>query len=706
MSFEKVRRSVRLNRWQWALIIALLSGLVHVWTAWQLPLDADEPVYMNAGADYARLIRAGDWNGVIQYQGNSEHPALVKLLYSLPFVMDPVHAPAFEINRAQSAVFGTLAVFILALVDPVAGVFLAFHSMFLKYTSEVYLEALPFLAALAAVLAFQRGQSGGKKRWYILSAIALGTAGAGKFTYLFVAWVILSMAFLERKPGWKGMLAYIAGSVAAFILLNPSLWGDPVGRLTGAFSFHVNYAQGSEVLRLSYPWYQPVAWMFMSVPWHPQVFFFPTLDVAAAGLAIAGLGLAWKQKPYLVIWLVGGLGLLLIWPTKWPQYSLLITPATCLTAGLAVRWGWRKIRESDSYYNWIREVLPDPHPAFYILLGLFLSALLVGKVGYELQMAQARRGWAQFSSAQSPLPSDAIFALSTARDGRMAIGTGNGVMFWTPGEDSPWGTNVQRLGPDNSPLPDSSVYAILEAQDGSWWFGTDNGLARLQGKEWSVYRAADIGLDSARIRALAQDGKGRIWVGTLSGAAQWDGSEWRAIQSADSGLAGVSVFDLTDRKTAQGEEVWFATLNGLSRLDLTNDTWQTVPLGEYTLGWRGVTGLMVDHLGRLWAATHGAGIVRLDGQTWTTIQATEGGLPQNVVNRLVEAPDGSIWVGMGYSSVPGGILAHLNRETWKTYTPSNSGFGGAEPSALTTRPDGELWIGTAASGLQIYSPQP
>ena len=42
---------------------------------------------------------------------------------------------------------------ILALVDPLAGGLLAVHTLFIKYTSQAYLEALPLFAGLAAVLA-------------------------------------------------------------------------------------------------------------------------------------------------------------------------------------------------------------------------------------------------------------------------------------------------------------------------------------------------------------------------------------------------------------------------------------------------------------------------------------------------------------------------------------------------------------------------
>ena len=61
--------------------IVLLALLLRLWAAWQLPVDADEPVYLQAAYDYAQFIRAGEAASIINYSQNFEHPPLVKLLY-------------------------------------------------------------------------------------------------------------------------------------------------------------------------------------------------------------------------------------------------------------------------------------------------------------------------------------------------------------------------------------------------------------------------------------------------------------------------------------------------------------------------------------------------------------------------------------------------------------------------------------------------
>ncbi|MFN2226915.1 MAG: transcriptional regulator, partial [Anaerolineae bacterium] len=149
----------RKRRWSFLAAIVLLALLLRAWAVMRLPLDFDEPTYLEAASDYAAALRAGDWRAIVDYEGNREHPALVKLLYGLVVLAlgeEGGTLVAGLVCRALSAILGTLAVLVLALFDPLAGGLLAVHTLAVKYTSQVYLEALPHLASLAAVLALSR----------------------------------------------------------------------------------------------------------------------------------------------------------------------------------------------------------------------------------------------------------------------------------------------------------------------------------------------------------------------------------------------------------------------------------------------------------------------------------------------------------------------------------------------------------------------
>ena len=88
---------------------------------------------------------------------------------------------------------------LLAIVNPLAGLFLAVHTFTIKYTSQVMLEALPAFTSLVTVFCYVRYKRKkaivtSSKRldgWLISSAVFLGFTAASKYLYCVVAIAIL-----------------------------------------------------------------------------------------------------------------------------------------------------------------------------------------------------------------------------------------------------------------------------------------------------------------------------------------------------------------------------------------------------------------------------------------------------------------------------------------------------------------------------------
>lgn len=345
--------------------VVALAMVLRLRAAERLPVDYDEDDYLRAGQQFAAAIRAGDWAALTQLNYRPEHPPLAKLAYGVPLSFLPpaeevpdqstaappassLPQPQLEAARLTSAVLGGLEVLVLALVNPLAGFFLAVHTFTIKYTSQVMLEALPALTSAVAVLAYAR--SGGHRRgWLALSAVALGLTAASKYLYA-VAGVAVALHWLwtsyprgrplraSRLLRWLGpVLAWGLLSLLVFSLADPYLWPDPVGRLGASVLFHGDYTQSATVQRAGFPLWQPLVWLFQSVPWHPGVFVL-SLDLLITVLALFGLGRLRRKHPVVLVWLVVALGFLLLWPTKWPQYILVLTVPLSLAAaeGLGV----------------------------------------------------------------------------------------------------------------------------------------------------------------------------------------------------------------------------------------------------------------------------------------------------------------------------------------------------------------------------------
>ena len=389
-SMKRLQRALHVTLVLAILVIALGLRLRAVGL---LPIDYDEDDYLGAAQRYAQFMAAADVQGIVDYAYNYEHPPLSKLMYGLAILplpaapLLPEHSsalppaerlpqPHLRVARTVSAVLGALEVLALVLLNPLAGLFLAIHTWQIKYTSQIMLEPLPSLMSVLAVLCYFKAGSvpaGGNRRslgWLILSGIALGLTAASKYTYC-VAGLAIAVDFglqiyrprvadsqqvIPRKFAVRNLLLWGLISVVVFFAADPRMWSDPLGRLKESLLYHGDYARSAHVREVNFPFWQPMIWLLESVPWHPGVFIM-ALDPLIAILAALGLGQLWRKYRVFAFWLAIGLGFLLIWPTKWPQYILTITVPICLAAAEGFQG-----RVWEPLTRWLgRHRLQEPH---------------------------------------------------------------------------------------------------------------------------------------------------------------------------------------------------------------------------------------------------------------------------------------------------------------------------------------------------------
>ncbi|HYF61697.1 MAG TPA: MerC domain-containing protein [Herpetosiphonaceae bacterium] len=358
------------------LLRALAVALVFAVALWLrlravalLPTDFDEDDYLRAGQLYAKHLAADDWAAVIDERENYEHPPMTKLAYGAILLREgpesyarpvialkdnnggsPIIARKARGLRVFSAVVGALTAALVAVINPLAGLLVAFNTWHIKYTSQAMLEALPcLLAALTALLLWRSRRAGDTAFW--LSAAALGLTAAGKYLYAVVglaglAWLIWRERAEIRRPGlWARLLGWGGLALLIFYACDPALWPDPLGRLRESLLFSERYASSQHVRNAGYGWWQPLRWLFGSVPWHPGVFPL-LLDGLFAAIGLLGLWRAWREQRLLALWFAAMMLFLFAWPTKWPQYILTVTvPISLIAAGqLGGWWRWAEAR--------------------------------------------------------------------------------------------------------------------------------------------------------------------------------------------------------------------------------------------------------------------------------------------------------------------------------------------------------------------------
>ena len=363
-----------------AVAVLLVAFGTRMLAVGELGVDFDEDDYLRAGQLYATGIQAGDPGVFLRENYRPEHPPLSKIvtglvLTPLPQAIEIPDAPTtagpnkdlpephLTAARTADAVFGALTAFLLALVSPLAGLWLALHTWSIKYSSQVMLEAVPAFFALFAVVlstrAWRPGVAGRRKAaWLAAAAIAFGLACAGKYLYGVVGLAIVvdwALRVRSTEEGWNArlrglapILGFLVLGALAFLAADPYLWPDPVGRLISSVTYHGGYVGTDAVQETGWPMWQPLVWLMGSVPagWQKASTFVVAIDVLITALAVTGLRRLWGEQRVYALWLLLAFVFLLAWPSKWPQYILVLSAPLCLAAGLGtenlLRPAWRR----------------------------------------------------------------------------------------------------------------------------------------------------------------------------------------------------------------------------------------------------------------------------------------------------------------------------------------------------------------------------
>lgn len=367
-----------------SIIISLVALFLRVNLAINGPFEYDEPVYIAAAVQYNQAIRQGDWNVILNPTKNPEHPPLYKIIYAVGLMPAKPIASTNDIDigsnlksvpyynkilllRLISALFGTAAVFLLCLFHPLAGLFLAVNTFAIKFTSTVYLEALPAAAVIACMLAAEKALAvyldhpPSRKKWagwVVLSAFLLGLSAASKYCYGLVGVAVIAYVITclwkQKRSALLGLAMWGVLSLLFFFLLNPEIWNATIERLAGSINFYLNYSNSQHVIEVGYPFWQPLHWLMFPIQKQTiePIAYFVTednflveADLVIFGLAVLGMPRLFSQRRSMFLWLALGLLFLLIWNTKWPQYILLILAPFCLSAAYGTDWLWSKLRK-------------------------------------------------------------------------------------------------------------------------------------------------------------------------------------------------------------------------------------------------------------------------------------------------------------------------------------------------------------------------
>jgi hypothetical protein len=157
---------------------------------------------------------------------------------------------------------------------------------------------------------------------------------------------------------------------------------------------------------------------------------------------------------------------------------------------------------------------------------------------------------------EPPLPSAPPRCLHEARDGTLWMVLGDVAVF------SAAHGKTQRHGPGNG-LNTRRVRTLAEDATGAIWAGDwQGGLWRFDGQEWREMRAPSSSAEA--VRAMVFDGKGALWVGTAgAGLLRWQTGQVARV-SAEHGLPSEDI----EQMQLHEDRFWLGTDKGLFRVNL------------------------------------------------------------------------------------------------------------------------------------------
>jgi len=271
-----------------------------------------------------------------------------------------------------------------------------------------------------------------------------------------------------------------------------------------------------------------------------------------------------------------------------------------------------------------------------------------------------------------------VGALALDPGGRLLVGGDHGLQVSTAAIDS-LELDTFEFRSRHPQLQDIAVSRLLVGGGGSLWIGSfGSGLFRLQGEQLDQLDSRD-GLPNNRILALFEDREGSLWIGTNGGLVRLGDAPFSSLTRRQ-GLADDfvrSVLELDDGSLLVGSS------EGLDRI-VAGEVQPSPNLAE--LRGRPVLSLARSSDGFV-AGTYTDGVVRVRGDGRVERIDQQSGLPSNEVRSLLEAPDGSLWIGTTEG------LVHWRADGFSLFRTAQ-GLPSNYVISLHLDAVGMLWVGT------------
>ena len=294
----------------------------------------------------------------------------------------------------------------------------------------------------------------------------------------------------------------------------------------------------------------------------------------------------------------------------------------------------------------------------------------------------------------------------------------------------------------NEGLSQGIVVSCCQDSLGHMWFATHDGLNRYDGYRFTVYRNNPDDSTSVAdnlIRKVYTDSKGGLWVGTEKGLSFYDREKdiFRNYPIGGKSVTGIvdmeadgkflvaaggslRIFDSGSNQWLEatpphqkesfgatiiyktGEQIWIGTKqDGLfCYIPATNELTKVSSFRSR----KSIQCIAMDEDGKLWVATEGDGLIRLNISTGENAvfkhnPSDSRSISSNLVRTISTDTDGRIWVGTfnGLSIFEDGQFQNIYSDPF-----SHGSLSQSSVRCITRDSQGGMWLGTWLGGINYW----
>jgi len=291
-----------------------------------------------------------------------------------------------------------------------------------------------------------------------------------------------------------------------------------------------------------------------------------------------------------------------------------------------------------------------------------------------------------------------IYALLESSSGRIWCATAGGLFEAVPGGRFRREPGLERI----------QITDLKEDAGGNLWVAATDGIY-VRGKNGAIQHITkENGLPNQWVNALLLDRTGRLWAGTRNGLVLMrceDTGGQCGVQRLYSDRDGLPARNVMALAEGPDGAVWMGTPNGIGRLITGSGApvFRNLTRGQ-GLSDRTIVGLAADKAGNMWAATEGAGVMKIGSAGFVTFREQDG-LPTDRVFSVLADRGGTVVAVTASDRQPRRAISVFDGVKFRAVVPrvfgDNPGWG--QHQILLQARTGEWWAATKA-GLCRFAP--